>query len=189
MAGKDYTSTCDNVARLGGKRHICMQIGSRQKARAEMRAVWAVGMVIAIVACYRVPEVQPRPVRELGEYSFRINGTSVYGKFTILADEVTVEAREHSCRWVDAAVTRGSTYTFRCPDGSAAFTVVVNAASPLMSGWRTATPVKKTTEICMVRETTEAGPVCTKSRTKVTTDSVRDRGRLDVTRIASADRP
>jgi hypothetical protein len=154
-----------------------------------MRVAWAVGMVIAIGACHKAPEVQVRPARELGEYSYRINGTSVYGKFAILADEVTVEAREHSCRWVDAAVNRGSIYTFRCFDGTATVTVRVNSASPLMSSWRTATPVKKTTEICMVYETTEAGRVCTRSRTKVTTDSVRDGGLLDVTRIASADRP
>ena len=150
-----------------------------------MRAACAVAMVIGIVACHRAPEVQPWP-RELGEYSYEIRGRSFYGTFTILADAVTVNAREHSCRWVDAAVNRGSIYTFRCFNGSAAVDLRVNAASPLMSGWKTATPVKKTTEICMVYETTEAGRVCTRSRRKVTTDTVRDGGRLDVTRKSSS---
>jgi hypothetical protein len=147
-------------------------------------------MVIGIVACHRAPEVEPWPTRELGDYSYRISATPVYGKFTILPDTVTVDAQQESCRRVGTGVRDSWVHHFRCFGGSAFVDVTINSRVPLLSTWSTATVVKKTTEICTKYTTTIEGErVCTSRRTEVKTETVRSGGKLDVTRIASADKP
>src|ERR1041384_7201347 len=98
-----------------------------------MRAAWVTGMVIGIVACHRAPDVKPWPARDLGDYSYRISGTPVFGKFTILADTVTLEAQQHSCRQIMTAVVIPVVYHFRCVGGSAVYNVAINPSSPLLS--------------------------------------------------------
>jgi hypothetical protein len=147
-------------------------------------------MVIGIVACHRAPEAQPWPARELGDFSYRIGATPVYGKFTIQADTVTLDAQQQTCRRVGAATRNSAVHAFRCVGGSMAFNVNVNSMRPLQSTWNTATPVRKTVEICTKYGTTTSGQrECTSSRTEVKTDTVRNGGLLEVTRIASADKP
>ena len=147
-------------------------------------------MVIAIVACHRGPEVQPYPVRELGDYSYRIAGTPVSGKFSILADTVTLDAQQQSCRRVGTGVLNPEIHPFRCVGGSAVFNVMISSRYPSQSTWSTAQTVKKTVEVCTKYGYTTTGQkVCSSSRTEVRTETVGDRGLLDVTRIASADKP
>ena len=155
-----------------------------------MRAAWAVGMVIGIVACHRAPEVEPWPERSLGEYSYRIGATPVYGNLTILADTVTLDAQQQSCRRVATGVLDEAVHPFRCIAGSVAFNVVVNSRHPLLSTWSTSTEVTKMIEVCTRYEKTTTGlRFCASSRTEVKTETVRNGGTLDVTRIASADKP
>lgn len=152
-----------------------------------MRAAWAAGIVIGIVACHRSAEVQPWP-RELGEYSYRIGATPVYGKFTILPDTVTLEAQQHSCRRLATGVLDPGIHPFRCVGGSMDFSVVVDSRHPRLSTWRSARPVKKTVETCTQYGFTTTGQkVCTKSRTEVKT--VSSGGPLEITRIDVADKP
>ena len=155
-----------------------------------MRAACAVAMVIGIVACHRTPEVQPWPVRELGDYSYRINGTSVYGKFTILDDKVTMDAQTQSCRRVGTETSYQEVHPFRCVGGSTAFNVYVNTRRPEQSTWNTTKQVKKTVEVCTEYGYTLSGQkVCSKSRSEVKTVTEGSSGILDVTRVASAERP
>jgi hypothetical protein len=150
-------------------------------------------MVIGIVGCHKAPapEVQPWPARELGEYSYRLlSATPVNGKFTILADTVTMDAQQQSCRRVGTGVINPEVHPFRCVGGSMAFNVYVNSRDPLLSTWNTAKTVKKTVEICMKYGYTTTGQKeCSSSRREVRTVTVRDGGRLDITRIESADKP
>ena len=154
-----------------------------------MRAAWAVGLVVGIVACHRAPEVQPWP-RELGDYSYRIAGTSVYGKFTILDDKVTMDAQTQDCRRVGTEMNNQDVHPFRCVAGSTAFNVYVNSRRPLQSTWNTTKKVKKTVETCTEYGFTLSGQkVCSKSRTEVKTVTEGNSGILDVTRVSSADKP
>ena len=155
-----------------------------------MRAAWVIGVFIGIVGCHRAAEVHPWPARDLGDYSYRITATPVYGKFTILADTVKLDAQHHACRRVGMGVIDTPVHYFRCTVGSTVVNVTVNSWRPLLSTWSTATPVKNAVEICMQYETTKTGRrVCTSSRTEMRTDTVRNGGPLHITRIASADKP
>jgi hypothetical protein len=155
-----------------------------------MRAAWAAGMVISIVACHRAPQVQPWPVRELGDYSYRISGTSLYGKFTILDDRVSMDAQTQSCRRVGTETNNQEVHPFRCVGGSTAFNVYVNTRRPEQSTWSTMKAVKKTVEVCTEYAYTISGErVCSKSRSEVKTVTEGSSGILDVTRIASAEKP
>ena len=155
-----------------------------------MRAALAVGMVIGIAACHRSPEVQPWPMRDLGEYSYRVSGTSVYGKFTILDDKVTMDAQHQSCRRVGTETSYQEVHPFRCVGGSMVFNVYVSTRRPLQSTWNTTRKVKKTVVTCTEYGYTVSGQrVCAKSRSDVKTVTEGDSGILDVTRIAAADRP
>lgn len=144
-------------------------------------------MVIGIAACHRAPEVEPWPERELGEYSYRITATPIYGKFTIQADTVLLDAQEQSCRRVGLGVRDAWVHQFRCFGGSNFVDVTINSRVPLLSTWSTATQVQKTVEICTKYATAGSKRVCTSSRTEVKTETVRSSGKLDVTQVASAD--
>ena len=155
-----------------------------------MRAAWAIGLIVAVVGCHRDPEVQPWPARELGDYSYRIAATPVYGKFTIQSDTVTLEAQQHACRRIASAPDQRPVHYFRCTGGSTVLNVTVNSWRPILSTWSAFTTVKSAVEICMQYETTKTGRrVCKSSRTEMKTDTVRTGGTLEITRIASADRP
>ena len=155
-----------------------------------MRAAWAIGVVIGIVGCHRAPEVQPWPARDLGDYSYRIAATPVYGKFTIGADAVTLDAQQQSCRRVGTVTNPDVVHHFRCIGGSTTLNVALNSWRPILSTWSTVTKVTKTVEICTQYETTKTGQrVCKSSRTEERTETVRTGGRLEVTRIDSAERP
>jgi hypothetical protein len=155
-----------------------------------MRAALAVGMVIGIVACHRAPEVQPWPARELGDYSYRITGTSVYGKFAILDDSITMDAQQQSCRQVGQTAPDTEVFPFRCVAGSTAFNVYLNSRRPEQSTWNTTKMVRKTVEVCTEYGYTISGQrVCAKSRSEVKMVNEGSSGILDVTRIASAEKP
>jgi len=155
-----------------------------------MRAAWAVGMVVGIVACHRAPEVQPWPVRELGDYSYRITGTSLYGNFAILDDTITMDAQQQSCRRVGPTQANQEVFPFRCVAGSTAFSVYLDSRRPERSTWNTLKKVRKTVEVCTEYGYTISGQrVCSKSRSEVKTVTEGSSGLLDVTRIASADKP
>ena len=153
-----------------------------------MRAAWAVGMVVAIVACHRGPEVEPWPERELGDFSFRVTATPLYGKFTILPDTVMLDAQQQSCRRVGTGVRDSWVHHFRCFGGSAAVNVTVNSRRPQLSTWSMVTGENTTPEECLRYETRAGQRVCTRTR-KAKTETVREGGLLDVTRIASAEKP
>src|SRR6185295_86964 len=114
-----------------------------------MRAALAAVMVIGIVACHRAPEVEPWPARELGDYSYRISGTSINGRFTILPDTVTLDVQQRSCRPVNTDVPGRQFYYFRCIGGPMVFNTTVYLSRPLLSTWSTSTTVKKKVEICL----------------------------------------
>lgn len=155
-----------------------------------MRAAWAVGMVVGIVACHRAPEVQPWPVRELGDYSYRITGTSLYGNFAIMDDTITMDAQQQSCRRVGQTGRDTEVFPFRCLAGSTAFNVYLNSRRPEQSTWNTTKVVRKTVEVCTEYGYTISGQrVCSKSRREVKTVTEGSSGILDVTRLASADKP
>lgn len=159
-----------------------------------MRKILSMVVVVGLAACHRgpPPEVEPYPQRLIGDYSYRIMGgpVSLVGRFTIQPDTVTMEARTHACRRVEAAFSHPAVHMFRCGGGSTAINVRLDSSSPGMSTWNAMVPGQKEVNVCAKYVWNEKDePYCVATRKEVRTEMVRVGGILDVTRVASAEKP
>jgi hypothetical protein len=157
-----------------------------------MRKLLSMAMVIGLVACHKTPQVEPRPLRQVGDYAFRmtIGAIPVNGEFSIEADTVTLDADDHSCRRSPTGIIDPLSHPFNCGGGPTSFSVVIDSKRPAESNWTSSVPVKKTTTVCTRYTTTKEGlTICSASRTEVVTVNERVSGRLEVKRIASVDKP
>lgn len=157
-----------------------------------MRFTLALAAVAAIVACHKSPEVEPRPVRDLGDYAYRLNirGVPVEGGFSIEADTVTLDAENYSCRRAPTGIIDPLAHPFSCGGGPTSFSIVIDSKRPSQSSWTSYTAVKKAHQICTRYATTKEGQtICVATRTEIVTENERIGGRLEVSRIASLDRP
>lgn len=157
-----------------------------------MRLTFALAAAAGIIACHKAPQVEPRPARDLGDYAYRltIRGVPVEGEFSIEADTVLLDADNHSCRRVPSGIIDPLAHPFSCGGGPTAFSVVIDSKRPAQSTWTSYTPVKKTEQTCTRYTTTKEGQtICAATRTEVVTVNERISGRLEVTRIASVERP
>jgi hypothetical protein len=156
-----------------------------------MRIPVSIAFILAVVACHKTPEVQPHPLRVVGDFSFRMNigVTPVEGEFSIARDTVSLGAENHSCRGIDLGVNEPPlSHAFTCGGGPTSFQVVIDSKQPSLSRWASTRPVTKSQLVCVKWAITKEGQqVCSQSRQEIYTENVRIGGRLHVTRIAAAD--
>jgi hypothetical protein len=160
-----------------------------------MRKLLSMAMVVGLVGCHRTPQVEPRPLRQVGDYAFRMNigAVPVTGEFSIEKDTVALEAAEHSCRRTLQTGLREEPlkHSFDCGGGPTFFRVVVDSKQPTLSSWfSTGSPRTKKEQVCDRYTTNKDGErVCAASRTVVVSVTEPISGRLEVTRIAATDKP
>jgi hypothetical protein len=157
-----------------------------------MRLTFALATAAGIVACHKAPQVEPRPARDLGDYAYRmtIQGVPVEGEFSIEADTVLLDADDHSCRRAPTGIIDPLVHPFSCGGGRTSFSVVIDSKRPEQSTWTSSTPVRTTHQTCTRYATTKEGQtICAAMGTEVVVENRRISGRLEVTRIASVDRP
>jgi hypothetical protein len=158
-----------------------------------MRRLLSLAMVVGLVACQKAPEVQPRPLREVGDYAFRMTvGTvPVTGAFSIEKDTVELEADEHSCRRVPTGISDPVSHPFTCGGGPTFFKIIVNSKQPTLSSWYStgATRIHREQVCDRYTITKEGKQICAATRTVVVSEAPPISGRLEVTRIAATDKP
>jgi hypothetical protein len=160
---------------------------------AAMRLPVSIALVLAVVGCHKAPQVEPTPYRVVGEYSYRmqVGPTPVEGEFSIEKDTVVLEAASHSCRRIDRGLQESPlSHSFRCGGGPSTFSVVVNSKQPTLSRWVSTESVTKSRQVCAKWAVTKEGTqYCASTRKEIYTEVVPISGRLEVTRIAAADKP
>jgi hypothetical protein len=158
-----------------------------------MRRLLSMVMVVGLVACHRQPEVQPSPYRDIGDYAYRmsVGNVVVEGEFSIEADTVLLEADKHSCRRLDTSLRDAPyTHSFSCGGGPTFFTVLVNSKQPTLSRWGSTKAANRTETICTRTKITEdRQEVCVATRKTIVPVAEPITGRMEVTRIASTDKP